>query len=175
MLRAYSEDACSAISDGRFSGATISTPLSVMYVSPGLVSSQLPPASAARSTITLPGFISSTAVAGISFGAGRPGHERGRDDHVRLAHLHRQRVALDLLLLGRQLARVAARGLRVAEPLDLEELRAQRLDLLLHRAPDVERRHDRAEPARGRDRLQAGHARAEHEHLRRAGRCPPRS
>jgi len=44
-----------------------------VYVSPGRVSSQFPPASAARSTITLPGFISSTAEAGISFGAGRPG------------------------------------------------------------------------------------------------------
>jgi hypothetical protein len=45
----------------------------VVYVSPGFVSSQLPPASAARSTITEPGFISATALAGISFGAGRPG------------------------------------------------------------------------------------------------------
>jgi hypothetical protein len=40
---------------------------------PGSVSSQLPPVSAARSTITEPGRIFSTAVAGISFGAGRPG------------------------------------------------------------------------------------------------------
>src|SRR3954452_1843060 len=70
MLRAYSEDACSAISDGRFKGPTILTPPSVVKTSPGLVSSQLPPASAARSTITEPGFISSTAEAGISFGAG---------------------------------------------------------------------------------------------------------
>ena len=37
------------------------------------VSSQLPPVSAARSTITEPGRIASTADAGISFGAGRPG------------------------------------------------------------------------------------------------------
>src|SRR3954467_12801271 len=73
MLRAYSEDACSAISDGRFKGPTILTPPSCLKVSPGLVSSQLPPASAARSMITEPGFIACTASAGISFGAGRPG------------------------------------------------------------------------------------------------------
>ena len=41
--------------------------------SPGSVSSQLPPVSAARSTITEPGRIASTPQAGISFGAGRPG------------------------------------------------------------------------------------------------------
>ena len=41
--------------------------------SPGTVSSQLPPVSAARSTITEPGRMRSTALAGISFGAGRPG------------------------------------------------------------------------------------------------------
>ena len=41
--------------------------------SPGVVSSQLPPVSPARSTITLPGRIPSTASAVTSFGAGRPG------------------------------------------------------------------------------------------------------
>ena len=41
--------------------------------SPGEVSSQLPPASAARSTITEPGRIAATAEAGIRRGAGRPG------------------------------------------------------------------------------------------------------
>ena len=40
---------------------------------PGSVSSQLPPCSAARSTITLPGFIERTISALISFGAGLPG------------------------------------------------------------------------------------------------------
>ncbi|MCG3201717.1 MAG: hypothetical protein NFCOHLIN_01587 [Gammaproteobacteria bacterium] len=40
---------------------------------PGSVSSQLPPCSAARSTITLPGFIDSTMPAVMSFGAGLPG------------------------------------------------------------------------------------------------------
>ena len=49
----------------------VTPPLSV--TSPGRVSSQLPPVSAARSTITEPTRMRSTAAAGISFGAGRPG------------------------------------------------------------------------------------------------------
>jgi len=48
------------------------TPFSTT-VSPGSVSSQLPPVSAARSTITEPGAIERTAAAVISSGAGRPG------------------------------------------------------------------------------------------------------
>ena len=40
---------------------------------PGSVSSQLPPCSAARSTITLPGFIERTISAVMSLGAGLPG------------------------------------------------------------------------------------------------------
>ena len=44
--------------------------------SSGCVSSALPPASAARSTITEPGRMDSIAVRGISFGAGRPGMAR---------------------------------------------------------------------------------------------------
>ena len=51
---------------------TIVTSCSTVVL-PGVVSSQLPPASAARSTITEPGRIASTALAGISRGAGRPG------------------------------------------------------------------------------------------------------
>ena len=40
---------------------------------PGCVNSQLPPCSAAMSTMTLPGFIDCTISAVISFGAGFPG------------------------------------------------------------------------------------------------------
>jgi hypothetical protein len=58
---------------GRLNGAAIVTPASVVIVEPGCVSSQLPPASPARSTITLPGFIAFAASAVTSFGAGRPG------------------------------------------------------------------------------------------------------
>src|SRR6185295_16648873 len=40
---------------------------------PGSVNAQFPPMSAARSTITEPGFILATASAGMSFGAAKPG------------------------------------------------------------------------------------------------------
>ena len=49
------------------------TPFGVSIVLPGLVRSQLPPRSAARSTTTEPGFIASTMSSSQSFGAGRPG------------------------------------------------------------------------------------------------------
>ena len=62
----------SAIVLGRFSSPmTVTPPEST--ISPGFVSSQLPPVSAARSTITDPGRMRATADAGISLGAGRPG------------------------------------------------------------------------------------------------------
>ena len=70
------------------------------------------------------------------------------------------------LLLGRELARVAALGLLAADA-QVEERRAERLDLLGHRRADVEGGHDGAEPSRRCDRLQAGDARAEHENARR--------
>ena len=47
----------------------IVTPLSVTIFSPGTVSSQLPPPDAARSTITLPGFMLLTMSAVIVVGA----------------------------------------------------------------------------------------------------------
>ncbi len=49
------------------------TPFGVTTTSPGLASSQLPPRSTARSTMTEPAFMLSTMAAVISFGAGRPG------------------------------------------------------------------------------------------------------
>ena len=61
-----------AISLGRLSGAMILTPPSTT-VSPAFVSSQLPPDSPARSTITEPGCMPRTASAVIRSGAGRPG------------------------------------------------------------------------------------------------------
>ena len=73
---------------------------------------------------------------------------------------------LRLHLLRRQLARVAALGLR-ARDAEVEPVRAEALDLLAHDRADVEAGDDGAEPARGRERLQARDARADHEHLRR--------
>ncbi len=47
----------------------IVTPLSVTIFSPGTVDSQLPPPDAARSTMTLPGFMFSTISAVMVLGA----------------------------------------------------------------------------------------------------------
>ena len=96
---------------------------------------------------------------------GAAGDERGGDDDVGAGDLDLQRLALVRLLLLGELAGVAGLGGRVGHALDLEELRAQRLDLLLDGGADVEGGHDRAEAAGGGDRLQAGDAGAEHEHL----------
>src|SRR4249919_17156 len=71
-LRAYISLACTAPMLARLSGPATTTPLLSM-VCPGRVSSQLPSVSAARSTITLPGFIPLTIAAVTIFGAGRPG------------------------------------------------------------------------------------------------------
>ena len=157
---------------GRFSGETIFTSWRTT-VCPGSVSSQLPPASPARSTITEPGFIPSTASAVTSRGAGRPGHERGRDDDVEALDRVGQRLLLAGALLLGQLARVAALAARLEA--EVEPLRAERLDLLGDLGAHVVAGRARAQPLGGRERLQARHADAEHEHLGRAGSCRRRS
>jgi hypothetical protein len=59
---------------GRFSGAMIVTAFGVSTVSPGRLSSQLPPrADAAMSTMTEPGFMRPTASAVTRTGGLRPG------------------------------------------------------------------------------------------------------
>ena len=76
---------------------------------------------------------------------------------------------LPLLRLG-ELTRVAA--LRLFAPdAEVEEGCAEALHLLLHDRPDVEARHNGAEPPRRRDRLEAGDARSQHEYLRRRNRA----
>ena len=113
----------------------------------------------------------------IRRGAGRPGTSGGGDDHVRAggvvgqhfllpAHAARRRASLRVAA-GRPASRRAG--------VDLDELGAQALDLLLDDRARVERLDHRAEAARGGDRLQAGHAGAEHQHLAPARSCRPRS
>ena len=99
--------------------------------SPGCVSSQLPPVSAARSTITEPGRIFSTAEAGISLGAGRPGIAAVVITTSNSGIRSSSASCCALLLLGRQLAGVAALGL-LADDAEVEEGRAERLHLLAH-------------------------------------------
>ena len=72
MLRAYIWLAWSGIVEGRLSVPTMATP-SRMTTRPGSVSSQLPPVSAARSTITEPVRIAETAPAVIRPAPAGPG------------------------------------------------------------------------------------------------------
>ena len=167
-LRANSCEECSGIPAGRFSGETIFTSWRTT-VSPGSVSSQLPPASPAMSTITEPAFIPSTASAVTSRGRGAPGDERGRDDHVEALDRLGQRLLLGGALLVGQLARVAA--LAAGLQAEVEPLRAQRLDLLCHLGAHVIAGRARAQALGGRERLQPGDADAQHEHLRRRDRA----
>lgn len=72
MLEYKAED-CPANLDGKSVYPTILTALSLITISFGTVSSQLPPASEARSITTEPGFMAATWVAGHRFGAFFPG------------------------------------------------------------------------------------------------------
>jgi hypothetical protein len=58
--------------------------------------------------MTDPAFMPSTAAAVTSRGAGRPGHERGGDDHVEARDRLRQRLLLARALVLGELAGVAA-------------------------------------------------------------------
>ena len=97
------------------------------------------------------------------------GNERGGDDDVLLLDVVGDQRGLLGLVLLRHFLGVAGRGLGLLEflVLDGDELGAEAFDLLLGGGAHVGRGHDRAEPARGRDRLQAGDARAHDEHPRR--------
>ena len=113
------------------------TPFSTT-VSPAFESSQLPPDSPARSTITEPGCMSRTASAVISSGAGAAGDLRGGDDHVLPRRGLGERLADLLVLLVGERAGVAALGLGVGDEVELERAAAEARDLLPGGAPDVE-------------------------------------
>ena len=134
---------------------------------PGSVSSQLPPCSAARSTITLPGFIDCTISAVISFGAGLPGISAVvmmMSTSLRLLGVH---LALGLLeALAHHLGVAAAAGAFLLV-VDLHELAAQRHHLVGHFGAGVVGAHDGAQADGGADRRQAGDAGAGDEDLGR--------
>eukprot|EP00982_Pelagococcus_subviridis_P009671 30937-Pelagococcus_subviridis.AAC.29 len=73
MLFPNKVEDCPAHRDGRSVYPTHVTPFDVRITFPGTVLSMFPPASAARSTVTLPGRMLSTIALEMSFGAGRPG------------------------------------------------------------------------------------------------------
>ena len=163
-------------SAGRLVSPTIVTPC-LMTVWPASVSGQLPPLPApAMSTITEPGFIALTISSVTSTGAARPGISAvvmtmsaaatrlatSTFWRVEPALRHRPGVAADafggFLLLGGLVRHV-------------DELGAERLDLLLDARPHVARLDHGAQPLGGGDRLQAGDADAEDDDARRLDRA----
>ena len=137
-------------------------------VSPGFDSSQLPPVSAARSTITDPARIDSTISAVINRGAGFPGICAVVITRSMILDVRADRRERVELLFLRLRARVAARRFRRRRrELVGDERRAEALHLLARGGSDVERRHDAAESARGGDRLKSGDAGADDEDLGR--------
>ena len=126
-------------------------------VSPGRDSSQLPPPSAARSTITAPGFIDRTMSAVTSLGANTPPMSAVVTTTSDWAHLRGEDLALArLVLLGQLLGVAAARRRRSRLSSMPDVLAADALDLLLHLGPDVGGDDVGAEPLGGGDGLQAG-------------------
>ena len=147
---------------GRFSGETIFTSWRTT-VSPGSVSSQLPPASPARSTIDRARLHPPHGLAGDELRRRPPGHERGRDDDVEALDRVGQRLLLARALLLGQLACVAA--LAAGLQTQVEPLRAERLHLLGDLRAHVIAGRARAQALGRRERLQAGDADTQHEHL----------
>ena len=96
-----------------------------------------------------------------------PGDLRRGDDHVLLGGVLVQGVADLLVLLLGQRAGVAALVLGVGDEVELQRAPTQRRDLLPGGAADVEAGDDRPQALGGRDRLQAGDARAQHQDLGR--------
>ena len=96
---------------------------------------------------------------------GAPRHGSGADDHVDVLQvLGQAALLLGAFLVGQRagVAALAGRG----HP-EVEELAAQRLDLLAGLRAHVEALDLRAQALGGGDRLQAGHAGADDQHLRR--------
>ena len=156
------------------SGETIVTSCSTT-VSPGSVSSQLPPASPARSTIDAAGLHALDRLGGDQASApGGPGTSAVVMTTSKPVIASLSACCCCGLLLVGQLAGVAAlagaprrRASRNFAPSDC--------DLLGDLGAHVVAGDLRAEAPRRGDRLQAGDAGAEHEHLGRAGSCPRRS
>ena len=96
----------------------------------------------------------STALAGMSFGAGRPGTAAVVITTSKSGNPLLERSLLLRLLLGRELARVAAGRLLRADS-EVEEGRAEALHLLGDGRSHVERRDD-ARRAAARSRSPAG-------------------
>ena len=150
------------------SGATIVT-WPTCAVSPGCVSSQLPPPSAERSTITAPAFMPATCDLLMSLGEGRPGMAAvvmiRSDCWICLVS---DGVDLGFLRRG-QFARVAALAARIDAGLD--ECGAQRSDLFRGLRANVIALDDGAQTMRGGNRLKAGDTEAHDQNFGRPDRA----
>ena len=112
---------------------------------PGSVRAQLPPCSAARSTITEPGRMRLHHFVGDEDGSLLAGNESGRDDDVRAGDDLRHQLllfAVELLGLGLGVAGLVLGVLGLQAQLD--ELAAEAFHLLLDGGPRVVRLDDRA-------------------------------
>ena len=96
------------------------------------------------------------------FRRGSTGHGRGSHDDVNVSQVLGQSPLLLGALLAGQFPRVTALALR--RNAEVEELATERLDLLTGFRTHVESLDLRTKPARGRDRLQPGNARADDQH-----------
>ena len=149
---------------------TIVTP-SRTTVSPGSVAAQLPARLGREVDDHRPRPHPAHGVLGDQDRSRAARDEGRRDDGVRLVRVPGDELLLPLVLVLGERHGVAAHPLRALH-VELEEGRAEALDLLLHDRADVEGRDDGAQSPGGGDRLEAGHAGPEHEHLR--GRDRPR-
>ena len=102
-------------------------------------------------------------------GAALPGHRRGADHRIARGDPRIEHFLLLELFLGGEFAGVAARALGGNAGLD--ELRAERLHLILRCAAHVIRFDYGAQSPRGGDGLQTRHAGTDDEHRRRANRA----
>ena len=128
------------------------------------------------STTTEPGRIDATISSVTSFGAGRPGTAAVVITQSAARHAVGEQLALAALLVLGELLRVLAGAGAVALllHLDLDELGAEALDLLLDGGADVVSLDHRAEALRGGDRLKARRRRRRAPARGRARRCPRR-
>ena len=118
--------------------------------------------------MTEPGRMSAIIASVIKTGAGRPGMSAVADGDVGGGKRLVDGLGLAAPVFLAHVAGVAVLALGgLVERGDLDEPRPQALDLLLDRGANVEGGDDGAQPARGGDRLQAGHAGAEDEDVGR--------
>ena len=103
-------------------------------------------------------------------GRAAAGDERRGDDDMRLGQLVGERGLLARLGLVGEFLGIAALPRAALAEIEIDRLGAEREDLLARLGAHVIGVDIRAQATRGGDRLESGHARAQHHHPRRLGR-----